>query len=84
MMVIRIKQHLSNIRDSIHEKVKQNWGWVEKKFLLKKCVFWDIVQIWKKFKKATFFIKFLSKVILNWNNENTENVKVAFLAGPLS
>ena len=34
MMVICIKQHLSNIWSSIHEKVKQHWGWVEKKALL--------------------------------------------------
>ena len=26
-----IKQHLSNIWRSIHKKVKQHWGWVEKK-----------------------------------------------------
>ena len=38
-----IKQHLSNIRISIHEKVKQHWGWVEKsvaylkKRVIKKC-----------------------------------------------
>ena len=30
MMVICIKQHLRNIWSSIHEKVKQHWGWVEK------------------------------------------------------
>ena len=30
MMVKCIKQHLSNIWSSIHESVKQNWGWVEK------------------------------------------------------
>ena len=30
MMVICIKQYLSNIWYSIHEKVKQHWGWVEK------------------------------------------------------
>ena len=29
-MVIHIKQHLSVIWSSIHEKVKQHWGWVEK------------------------------------------------------
>ena len=34
LMVICIKQHLSNILSSIHEKVKQQWGWVEKKALL--------------------------------------------------
>ena len=30
MMVI-LKQHLSNTWSSIHEKVKQHWGWVEKR-----------------------------------------------------
>ena len=24
------KQHLSNIWDSVYQKVKQHWGWVEK------------------------------------------------------
>ena len=37
-MVICFKQHLSNIWSSIHEKVKQQWGWVEKRrCLLKKA-----------------------------------------------
>ena len=31
MMLIFIKQHLSNIWSSIHEKVKQHWGWIKKK-----------------------------------------------------
>ena len=31
MMLICIKQHLSNIGSSIHENVKQPWGWVKKK-----------------------------------------------------
>ena len=31
IILICIKQHLSNIWSSIHEKVKQHWGWVEKK-----------------------------------------------------
>ena len=30
MMLIYIKQHLRNIWGSIHEKIKQHWGWVEK------------------------------------------------------
>ena len=39
MMLICTKQHVSNIWSSIHEKVKQHWGWVEKKpCLLKKPV----------------------------------------------
>ena len=36
MMVICIKQHLSNIWSSIFEKVKQHRGWVEKKRCLNK------------------------------------------------
>ena len=34
MMVICIKQHLGNIWSSIHEKIKQRWGWVEKTLCL--------------------------------------------------
>ena len=34
MMFICIKQHLSNSWSSIHEKVKQHLGWVEKKCCL--------------------------------------------------
>ena len=30
-MYVAIKQHLSDIGSSIHEEVKQHWGWVEKK-----------------------------------------------------
>ena len=34
------KQYVSNIWRSIHEKVKQHWGWVEKKVCLlkKRCL----------------------------------------------
>ena len=38
MMVMCIKQHLSNIWSSINEKVKQHWGWVEKSVAYKKSV----------------------------------------------
>ena len=31
MMLVWIQQQLSNIRSTVHEKVKQHWGWVEKK-----------------------------------------------------
>ena len=34
IMLICIKQQLSNIWSSIHEKVKQHWGWVGKKHCL--------------------------------------------------
>ena len=31
MMLICIKQHLSNILSSVYENVKHHWGWIEKK-----------------------------------------------------
>ena len=34
-----IKQHLSNIWRSIDEKVKQHWGWFEKRHCLQKKAF---------------------------------------------
>ena len=36
MMLLCIKQYLSNIWDSMHEEVKQHWGWVGKKRCLLK------------------------------------------------
>ena len=38
-MLICIRQHLSNIWSSIHEKVKQHQGWVEKSVASKKTVY---------------------------------------------
>ena len=43
IMVLCIKQHLSNILSSIHEKVKQHWDWVEKK-----CVYPEKKRYYKK------------------------------------
>ena len=37
-MVICIKQHLSNIWSSIHEKAKQHWGWVKKSIAYKQSI----------------------------------------------
>ena len=34
MIVVCIKQYRSNVWNSIHEKVKQHWGWVEKNICL--------------------------------------------------
>ena len=36
MMLVSVKQHLRNISSSIHVKVKQHWGWVEKSVAYKK------------------------------------------------
>ena len=37
--VICIKQHLSNTWSSVHQEVKQHWGWVEKSVAYKKSVY---------------------------------------------
>ena len=37
IMVICVKQHLSSIWRSIHEKVKQQWDWLEKSVGYKKA-----------------------------------------------
>ena len=36
MILICVKQHVSNIWSSIYENVKQHWGWVEKSGAYKK------------------------------------------------
>ena len=36
IMLICIKQHLSNIWSTIREKVKQHWGWCKKNVCLQK------------------------------------------------
>ena len=38
MMLICMKQYLNNICGSVHEKVKQQWGWVEKSGAYKKNI----------------------------------------------
>ena len=43
MMVMCNKQHLSNIWNWIHKKIKQHWGGVEKKLLfIKKTVYFSL------------------------------------------
>ena len=37
IMIMLTCIHLSNIWSSIHEKVKQHWGWVEKSVAYKKA-----------------------------------------------
>ena len=41
MMVVSMKQHLSNIWSSIHEEVKQHWNWVNKMVAHKKSVYYE-------------------------------------------
>ena len=42
MMLICIKLHLGNIWSSIHEKVKQYWGWVDMNLAYEKSVYLEI------------------------------------------
>ena len=63
IMVICIKEHLSNIWSSVHEEIEQHQGWVEKKLCLyrKNCVFYPvetnvpILYHWKTLKSLWFF-----------------------------
>lgn len=44
MMLIYIKQRLSNVWSSIHGKINQHWGWVEKRVAyIKASIFKSIV-----------------------------------------
>ena len=63
-MVICIKQHLSNISSLVLEKVKQHWGWVEKKHYL-----WKSVYFWS----SCFFYmtkKVKTKIQISWELNN--------------
>ena len=57
MMVICIKQHLSNIWSSIYEKVKQHWGRVEKSVAYKKkaCIYMKQTKRNSKIQTTMFF-----------------------------
>ena len=41
MMLTCIKQHASDIWSSVHEKVEQQWGWVEKSVAYDKNMYWS-------------------------------------------
>ena len=51
-MFICIKQHLTKTWSSIHEKVKQHWGWVEKSVAYKKLVVAYIKKAYRKIKET--------------------------------
>ena len=77
LMLICIKQYLSNIWSSIHEKVEQHWAWVEKKGCLKKkLVFHDLLcqklfVSWLKSNPYTFQIQ----NVLSFNNDKQEFIE---------
>ena len=57
MMFICIKQHLINIWSSIHEKVMQHWGWVERKSVAYKttCITKKIIVVSMQDQSHTVF-----------------------------
>ena len=63
MILISTKQHLSNILSSIHEKVRQHWGWVKKKalFIKETCITLDqnSIKIQGNFLNLRLFHKYL-------------------------
>ena len=66
MLNVRIiKQHLSNIWTSIHEKVKQRWGWLEKKRLGYKKACISLVPIMKTYLNYFLFRRGF-EVIFAW------------------
>ena len=78
MLLIYIKQQLSNISGSIHEKVKQHWGWVERSvaYIKKACLrllrYYKIKLIytcvtakqWKRFASCNLDLFWIEKVHL--------------------
>ena len=71
MMLICIRQHLSNIWSSIPEKVKQHWGWVKKcvAYNKKACnALYDIVETSLLNKSMFPYLKLLLHVTLHLKN----------------
>ena len=65
MMLICIKQQLSNIWSSIHEKVKQHWGSVKKKtFCLYKSV--HLLHVFRILIYFQFFLYGTSKSYISY------------------
>ena len=63
IMTMCIKQHLRNIWRSVHEKVKQHWGWLKKSVAYKISAS-SIFLIWSRKQKQLFM-----KVILMYLNQ---------------
>ena len=56
----KMMQHLSNIWSSIHETVKQHWGWVEKK----RCLYKKRMLLWGTCTSFFFFFFDLTKSLI--------------------
>ena len=67
ILLIYIKQQLINISGSIHEKVKQHWGWVERSVAYKKKACLRLLRYFK-----------INLLILVWklNNERGLNLVI--------
>ena len=66
MMLICIKQYLSNIWSSIHERVKQHWGWVEKGVAYKESVYFVGTSNDPRWKKSLSRPDFVDSEIVIW------------------
>ena len=79
MMLICIKQHISNIWSSIHKKVKQHWGWVEKNiaYKLKVHTFKNIVD--SLYLDYPLSRKFLYPKLLPWSLEHFHHIHLNFI-----
>ena len=57
--------HLSNIWSSIHEEVKQHWGWVEKKrcLLKKACIHMDYTLLCNNSTNCPLSVSFYNKTM---------------------
>ena len=64
LMLIWIKQHLSNIWSSIYEKIKEHWSWVEKLACLKKACIW--IRFDLHICNGMFFLSTLSMYLFIW------------------
>ena len=77
-MLMHTKQHLRNIWSSIHKKVKQHWGWTEKKRYLKKSLFPAVNYMFKVNNRNTKtrceIFSYLIYSVKNYNVQDPVNV----------
>ena len=70
MMLICVKQHLSNIWSSIHKKVKQHWGWNKKSVAYKKKLVFDPSEPALMDCIRLFYEHSTKRTYIHWNKRN--------------
>ena len=82
MLHICVKQHLSNIWSSIHEKAKQHWGWVEKKScfwknrVIIKIQYWNAYVFWLALFRQIFHLTYC--IFPGVNHSRKQNIFLNF------